>query len=111
MTVSDPEFSTSGQPSGRLLEVDDLHVEFRTRDGVAKVINGVSYHVDAGEQLAVLRDTGTGTRATETIMGIPDTPPGFGSGCAIRFHGDDMLKMDGESRRKIRGQGIAMVFQ
>src|ERR1700753_465319 len=112
MTVSDPEFSTSGQQPGRLLDVDDLHVEFRTRDGVAKVINGVSYHVDAGETLAVLGESGSGKSVTaQTIMGILDTPPGFVTGGAIRFHGDDMLKMDGESRRKIRGQGIAMVFQ
>jgi oligopeptide transport system ATP-binding protein len=112
MTVSDPEFSAAGQPSGRLLEVDDLRVEFRTRDGVAKVINGVSYHVDAGETLAVLGESGSGKSVTaQAVMGILDTPPGFVTGGAIRFHGNDMLTMSAEERRKIRGQGIAMVFQ
>jgi oligopeptide transport system ATP-binding protein len=112
MTVSDPEFSAAGQPSGRLLEVDDLRVEFRTRDGVAKVINGVSYHVDAGETLAVLGESGSGKSVTaQAVMGILDTPPGFVTGGAIRFHGNDMLTMNAEERRKIRGQGIAMVFQ
>jgi oligopeptide/dipeptide ABC transporter ATP-binding protein len=102
----------SGRPSGRLLEVDDLRVEFRTRDGVAKVINGVTYHVDAGETLAVLGESGSGKSVTaQTIMGILDTPPGFVTGGQVRFHGKDMLAMPGEQRRRIRGEGIAMVFQ
>jgi len=45
---------------GHLLDVRNLFVEFDTRDGVAKVINGVSYHVDAGETLAVLGESGSG---------------------------------------------------
>jgi oligopeptide transport system ATP-binding protein len=112
ITVTDPEYSSAGKPAGRLLQVEDLYVEFRTRDGVAKVINGVNYHVDAGETLAVLGESGSGKSVTaQAIMGIIDTPPGFVTGGEIRFHGDDMLKMDSEERRKIRGQGIAMVFQ
>jgi oligopeptide transport system ATP-binding protein len=112
VTVSYPAYSSDGRPAGRLLEVDDLYVEFRTRDGVAKVINGVTYHVNAGETLAVLGESGSGKSVTaQTIMGILDTPPGFVTGGQVRFHGDDMLKMDPEERRKIRGAGIAMVFQ
>jgi len=107
-----PEAATAGHPTGRLLEVEDLRVEFRTRDGVAKVINGVTYHVEAGETLAVLGESGSGKSVTaQTIMGILDTPPGFVTGGAIRFHGKDMLKMSAEERRRIRGEGIAMVFQ
>src|SRR4051812_26434523 len=110
--VANPQYSASGRPAGRLLEVEDLHVEFRTRDGVANVINGVTYHVNAGETLAVLGESGSGKSVTaQTIMGILDTPPGYVTGGQIRFHGQDMLKMDPEERRKIRGAGIAMVFQ
>src|SRR5215211_5065882 len=99
-------------PSGHLLEVDKLFVEFRTQDGVAKVINGVSYHVDAGETLAVLGESGSGKSVTaQAIMGILDTPPGFVTGGEIRFRGENMLKMPKERRRQIRGDGIAMVFQ
>ena len=102
----------SGRPTGRLLEVEDLRVEFRTRDGVAKVINGVTYHVDAGETLAVLGESGSGKSVTaQTVMGILDTPPGFVTGGQVRFHGKDMLAMSAEDRRRIRGEGIAMVFQ
>jgi len=112
VTVSDQQYSAAGQPVRRLLEVEDLHVEFRTRDGVAKVINGVNYYVDAGETIAVLGESGSGKSVTaQTIMGILDTPPGFVTAGAVRFQGEDMLKMTGEQRRQIRGTGIAMVFQ
>ncbi|GAA4688738.1 ABC transporter ATP-binding protein [Phytohabitans rumicis] len=107
-----PEAAKAGHPTGRLLEVEDLRVEFRTRDGIANVINGVTYHVDAGETLAVLGESGSGKSVTaQTIMGILDTPPGFVTGGKIRFHGKDMLQMSSEERRRIRGEGIAMVFQ
>jgi oligopeptide transport system ATP-binding protein len=112
ITLTQVEDLTSGRPTGRLLEVDDLRVEFRTRDGVAKVINGVTYHVDAGETLAVLGESGSGKSVTaQTIMGILDTPPGFVTGGKVRFNGVDMLTMSPENRRRIRGAGIAMVFQ
>jgi oligopeptide transport system ATP-binding protein len=112
LIVSEPETMDHGQPSGRLLEVEDLRVEFRTREGVAKVINGVTYHVEAGETVAVLGESGSGKSVTaQTIMGILDTPPGFVTGGQVRFHGKDMLKMSAEERRRIRGEGIAMIFQ
>ena len=99
-------------PGGRLLDVEDLYVEFRTRDGVAKVLNGVSYHLDAGETLAVLGESGSGKSVTaQTVMGILDVPPGAITGGQIRFKGQDMLTMTEEQRRLIRGDGIAMVFQ
>ncbi len=64
-------------PEPPLIEVDDLFVEFRTRDGVARVLNGVSYSVDAGETLAVLGESGSGKSVTaQAIMGILDVPPG-----------------------------------
>jgi oligopeptide transport system ATP-binding protein len=116
--MTDPTVTVSAQPvtevegGGHLLEVDNLFVEFRTQDGVAKVINGVSYRVDAGETLAVLGESGSGKSVTaQTIMGILDTPPGFVTGGAIRFRGQDLLKASAEQRRLIRGEGIAMVFQ
>ncbi len=106
------EIPTGDKAPGHLLEVDNLFVEFRMPDGVAKVINGVSYHVDAGETLAVLGESGSGKSVTaQAIMGILDTPPGFVTGGEIRFRGENMLKMNAEKRRQIRGDGIAMVFQ
>ncbi|MEU9361495.1 ABC transporter ATP-binding protein [Streptomyces sp. NPDC048301] len=98
--------------SGPLLEVRDLHVEFHTRDGVAKAVNGVNYSVSAGETLAVLGESGSGKSVTaQAIMGILDMPPGRIPKGEILFRGQDMLKMSNEERRKIRGQKIAMIFQ
>ncbi|WP_129306857.1 ABC transporter ATP-binding protein [Streptomyces sp. L2] len=95
-----------------LLDVRDLHVEFRTRDGVAHAVNGVSYAVDAGETLAVLGESGSGKSVTaQAVMGILDMPPGRITGGEILFQGKDLLKMKGEERRKVRGAGMAMIFQ
>ena len=81
----------AGSPTtALLLEVDDLHVEFRTRDGVAKAINGVSFDLHEGETLAILGESGSGKSVTaQAIMGILDTPPGFITGGEIRYCGID----------------------
>jgi oligopeptide transport system ATP-binding protein len=95
-----------------LLEVRDLHVEFRTRDGVANAVNGVSYTVSAAETLAVLGESGSGKSVTaQAIMGILDSPPGFVTKGEILFRGQDLLKMNAEDRRKVRGAKMAMIFQ
>ncbi|MEU6867219.1 ABC transporter ATP-binding protein [Streptomyces sp. NPDC046876] len=95
-----------------LLEVRDLHVEFTTRDGVAKAVNGVSYAVDEGETLAVLGESGSGKSVTaQAVMGILDTPPGRIAGGEILFKGKDLLKVKEEERRRIRGAEMAMIFQ
>ncbi|MEV8330524.1 ABC transporter ATP-binding protein [Streptomyces niveus] len=95
-----------------LLEVRDLQVEFHTRDGVAKAVNGVSYSVDAGETLAVLGESGSGKSVTaQAIMGILDIPPGRIAGGEVLFKGQDLLKTKEDQRRKIRGADMAMIFQ
>ncbi|MCX4883379.1 MULTISPECIES: ABC transporter ATP-binding protein [unclassified Streptomyces] len=95
-----------------LLEVRDLHVEFRTRDGVAKAVNGVTYSVDAGETLAVLGESGSGKSVTaQAVMGILDIPPGKITGGEILFQDRDLLKLKEDERRKVRGSGMAMIFQ
>ncbi len=95
-----------------LLEVRDLHVEFRTRDGVAKAVNGVTYGVDEGETLAVLGESGSGKSVTaQAVMGILDTPPGRVTGGEVVFQGRDLLTLKEEERRRIRGAEMAMIFQ
>ncbi|MHA7962284.1 ATP-binding cassette domain-containing protein, partial [Streptomyces sp. L500] len=95
-----------------LLDVRDLRVEFRTRDGVAKAVNGVSYSVDAGETLAVLGESGSGKSVTaQAVMGILDSPPGHVTGGEVLFRGRDLLTMGAEDRRRIRGAKLAMIFQ
>jgi oligopeptide transport system ATP-binding protein len=97
---------------GMLLEVDQLQVEFRTRDGVAKAINGVSFEVHEGETLAILGESGSGKSVTaQAIMGILDSPPGFITGGEVRYCGQDILKLSEDERRRVRGPEISMVFQ
>ncbi|WNO72508.1 ABC transporter ATP-binding protein [Streptomyces sp. AM8-1-1] len=95
-----------------LLEVRDLHVEFHTRDGVAKAVNGVAFTVAEGETLAVLGESGSGKSVTaQAVMGILDVPPGKITGGEILFRGQDLLTLKEDERRKIRGAGMAMIFQ
>ncbi|WP_371100235.1 ABC transporter ATP-binding protein [Streptomyces sp. PU_AKi4] len=95
-----------------LLEVRDLHVEFHTRDGVAKAVDGVSYGVDAGETLAVLGESGSGKSVTaQAVMGILDTPPARITGGEVLFRGRDLLKLKEDERRRVRGAEMAMIFQ
>jgi oligopeptide transport system ATP-binding protein len=97
---------------GLLLEVDQLQVEFRTRDGVAKAINGVSFELHEGETLAILGESGSGKSVTaQAIMGILDSPPAFITGGEVRYCGQDIFKLSDEERRRIRGPEISMVFQ
>jgi oligopeptide/dipeptide ABC transporter ATP-binding protein len=111
-TASAPSPRDGDNCQGPLLEVRDLHVEFHTRDGVAKAVNGVNYSLNAGETLAVLGESGSGKSVTaQAIMGILDIPPGRIPQGEILFRGEDMLKMSSEERRQIRGRRIAMIFQ
>ena len=79
---------------------------------VAKAINGVSFTVREGETLAILGESGSGKSVTaQAIMGILDTPPGFITGGEVRYCSQNILTMDEETRRRMRGPEISMVFQ
>ncbi|MEW2808098.1 ABC transporter ATP-binding protein [Streptomyces massasporeus] len=107
-----PEPRGAAEGDVPLLEVRDLHVEFHTRDGVAKAVNGVNYTVSSGETLAVLGESGSGKSVTaQAIMGILDMPPGRIPQGQILYRGEDMLTMSNDARRKVRGRKIAMIFQ
>ncbi|WP_328806954.1 ABC transporter ATP-binding protein [Nocardiopsis coralli] len=102
----------SGDSSVPLLEVEDLQVEFHTRAGVLKAVDGVSFSVDHRETLAVLGESGSGKSVTaQTIMGILDMPPAVIAGGAVRYRGTDLLGLSPPERRAIRGQKISMIFQ
>lgn len=95
-----------------LLEVEDLHVEFRLDGGIVKAVNGLSYKVDRGETVAILGESGSGKSVSaQAIMGINPSPPAFVGQGAIRFEGDDLLQMSNRELRKIRGERVSMVFQ
>jgi oligopeptide transport system ATP-binding protein len=95
-----------------LLEVEDLKVEFHTRYGVAQAVNGVSFTLQEGETLGILGESGCGKSVTaQAIMGILDTPPAQVAGGSIRFRGVDLLTMDERTRRHVRQNKIAIIFQ
>jgi oligopeptide transport system ATP-binding protein len=111
-TDTSPAPEAASADHAPLLEVENLQVEFRTRDGVAKAVNGVSYSLEEGESLAVLGESGSGKSVTaQAVMGILDSPPGFVTGGAVRFRGQDLLTLPEDERRAYRGRNIAMIFQ
>jgi oligopeptide transport system ATP-binding protein len=115
VTVTDLDPGASGAPApsdAPLLEVSGLQVEFRTREGVARAVNGVDFTLREGETLAILGESGCGKSVTaQAIMGILDTPPGFVTGGSVKFRGVDLLTLPEEQRRAYRGDKIAMIFQ
>ena len=99
-------------PGSHLLEVDDLSVEFRTDYGTVRAVNSLSYHLDKGETLAILGESGSGKSVSaQAIMGILDTPPGYVTSGQIRYQGRDLLTMGKAEQRAMRGAEIAIVFQ
>ena len=115
-TMARESAKSSGQTytpkDGLLLEVEDLHVEFHTPDGIARAINGVNFDLFEGQTLAILGESGSGKSVTaQAIMGILDMPPAVIPKGQIRYCGQDLLTMPDEQRRRTRGPEISMVFQ
>jgi oligopeptide transport system ATP-binding protein len=95
-----------------LLEVDDLHMHFFTRDGVVKACDGVSFTLESGKTLGVVGESGSGKSVTAmTIMRLIPEPPGKVVSGDIRFKGESILAMSEKEQRKLRGNRIAMIFQ
>jgi peptide/nickel transport system ATP-binding protein len=94
-----------------LLEVEDLHVEFVTDDGVVHAVDGVSYTVAVRKTLGIVGESGSGKTVTSlTTMGLTRGRTTRVSG-RIMFEGRDLLQASNEDLRRIRGNEIAMIFQ
>ena len=95
-----------------LFTVEDLDVEFRTEDGVVHAVDGVSYTLEPAEVLAILGESGSGkTVHARAVMRILDSPPAFITGGSVRLGGMELLTLDEEDMREVRGSQIAMLFQ
>ncbi|RLB86130.1 MAG: ABC transporter ATP-binding protein [Deltaproteobacteria bacterium] len=95
-----------------LLSVQDLRVYFRGPDGIARAVDGVSYDLQRGECVCIVGESGCGkTVSALSILGLVPCPPGEIKGGRILFEGRDLLQLDEESLRRIRGKKIGMVFQ
>ena len=95
-----------------LLELRELRTWFRTDEGTAKAVDGVSYAIHDGETLGVVGESGSGKSVTAlSVMRLVPSPPGWVEGGEILFRGESLLSVPDEEFRRIRGNEIAMIFQ
>jgi len=95
-----------------LLQVRDLKTQFFTEEGIVHAVDGVSYDVQEGETLGLVGESGCGKSVSAlSILRLIPNPPGKIVGGEIIFEGEDLLKMDEDDIRHVRGNRIAMVFQ
>ncbi len=96
----------------KILEVNDLHVTFTTYGGTVKAVRGVNFHLNKGETLAIVGESGCGKSVTSNaIMRLIPDPPGKISNGSIIFNGKDLTKLTEKEMRQIRGVDISMIFQ
>jgi peptide/nickel transport system ATP-binding protein len=109
--ASSPSLATSGGRKPHLLEVEDLRVGFRTEEALVQAVDGVSFHLDAGEVLAIVGESGSGKSVTGmTLLGLTRGPNARFGGRAT-FDGCELVGASDAQLRRIRGAEIAMVFQ
>ena len=98
--------------SEHLLEVRELQVSFDTVVGEIKAVRGVSFHLDRGETLCIVGESGCGKSVTvQTLMRLNDEPPAAIRGGEIRYQGQDLTGKSQEEMRAYRGKEFAMIFQ
>jgi ABC-type dipeptide/oligopeptide/nickel transport system ATPase component len=94
-----------------LLEINDLHTRFHTLDGVVTAVDGIDFEVYQGETLGLVGESGCGKSVTAlSILRLLPCPPAEIQG-RIFFEGKNLLDLDQEDIRKIRGNDISMIFQ
>ena len=96
----------------KLLEIQDLQVRFFTPEGVVRAVEGVTLHINEGETLAVVGESGCGKTVTaRSVMRLIPYPPGKVTGGKILFNGKDVMKLKGDDLRQLRGGDVSMIFQ
>ena len=95
-----------------LLQVKDLRTHFFTDEGVVRAVDGISYDVQEGETMGLVGESGCGKSVSAlSILRLIPNPPGKIVGGEVWFDGQDLLKVDEDEIRHVRGNRIAMIFQ
>ncbi len=96
----------------RLLTVDNLRVDFRVPDGTVHAVNGVSFHVDKGETLAIVGESGSGKSVSAlSVLQLLPYPQASHPAGGITFRGEELMGAPQPVLRRIRGNRISMIFQ
>lgn len=95
-----------------VLDIRDLVVQFVTEDETVEAVNGISIHLDKGEILGLVGETGAGKTTTAlSILNLVPDPPGIIKSGSIRVCGSDVLHADAKELEQIRGRDVSMIFQ
>ena len=95
-----------------LLQIKELRTHFFTDEGVVRAVDGISYDVQEGETMGLVGESGCGKSVSAlSILRLIPSPPGKIVGGEVVFDGEDLLKVDEEEIRHVRGNRIAMIFQ
>ena len=100
-------------PSGKgLLEVQGLQTQFQVKDRVYRAVGGVDLHVEKGECLGIIGESGSGKSVTAlSLMGLVASPPGVITGGAVHYDGEDLIGAPYRRLREMRGRNVAYIFQ
>jgi len=101
----------AGAAATALLAVADLTVTFRTDQGLARAVDGISFELRAGETLGIVGESGCGKSVTAlSVMGLIPCPPGTVTG-RVAFEGRDLVGLAPQALADLRGNRMAMIFQ
>jgi oligopeptide transport system ATP-binding protein len=96
----------------KLLDVKNLKTQFFTQDGIVHAVNGISYSVEPGETVAIVGESGSGKSVgVMSLIRLIPQPPGKIVDGEVWFDGQDLLKLNEDQLREVRGHRIAMIFQ
>ena len=112
MPGAGPSLPSTPDATLPLLSVQGLGVEFRTRRGVARVLDDVGFELQRGQTLGVVGESGCGKSVTAlAVMRLISQPPGRITGGRVLFDGRDLLSLPEDEMRRVRGNRISMIFQ
>ncbi|MBN2556873.1 MAG: ABC transporter ATP-binding protein [Anaerolineales bacterium] len=96
----------------KVLEVKDLVTRFHTQEGVVHAVNGVSFHVNEGETLGIVGESGCGKSVSVlSVMRLLQEPPARVKSSSVKFYERELMELSEDEMREVRGSQVAMIFQ